>query len=455
MIVSCFSTQILWAGETPVAAVIQGPASLQPVQLAVSKNQVPVVPQPTSQVNSQNSIDFLNTSSPLSSVIPDTGNLKDIKPVPPAQIPNSFSSEETAKTNTQVVTKPIEPNPSSISLQNGEIVQIEQPLLSTPETLIKVEEAPRDNNSYPGLGGFTITVTRSDKKVNDSSQTALLIVSKTQVNDTIVKGAPNNFSFGDGFEIKNSNPDVGGFEVIANPDAVYMPANGKPLEVFAEGFGFYTSSGSLGIEESRNIPTYIVNNLPAGTYQGSYQVRAIRDSDNAFLDVATVYYTIKVKDSAPQITTGNLKDLIPDNIRRFPKREVVAEHVEQKERFTGSAGASASMTITRASEPQSTGKETPAVNAAANPPLAPVPFEPSSAEKAREAANQEVKPYLIFKLARSSQISSRREVQHSSEPRKPFSFFKITEPNLMAAQTIPHLIQSVQALLFELSVEKK
>ena len=80
IIVSCFATQILWAGETPVAAVIQGPASLQPVKSAVSENQVPIVSQTTSPVNSQDSIDFLNISSPLSSVKPE--------PLPPVVSPS-------------------------------------------------------------------------------------------------------------------------------------------------------------------------------------------------------------------------------------------------------------------------------------------------------------------------------------------------------------------------------
>lgn len=311
--VTFFSQQVLWAGDTFVP--VQEPNTTRPIQiyrpvssvLSVS-NVAPIAqtyPAPESQIIT--TTEFLQNDAPLSASddpsldsdtnpnvestgLPgiDTGNLKDLILPDLEPIPNPIDPELRDLNHEVTGYQPID---SSLLNQS-------QNESSEPETTQLSESESQPLSSDPVV---------------------------IQINDIIVKDAANWISFGTGFTISNHDPDVSGFSVINNQDTTYTPPSGSPEEISGQGVGFYIASGGLRFGDSVHIQTYINNNRPAGTYQGSRRVQASRTSDNAYFDVATVYYTIEVRDSVspnegtfPEGTVHTLQPIVVLNVPSLP-----------------------------------------------------------------------------------------------------------------------------------------
>ena len=101
------------------------------------------------------------------------------------------------------------------------------------------------------------------------------------------------FATASGFEVAVGTPSASVFQLYNNQDGTYAPPKGVPQPRIVQGFGFYESSGGLSFGAAAvTIRTYINNNLPEGTYKGSYQLKTVSPSSTT---VKTIYYKIVVK----------------------------------------------------------------------------------------------------------------------------------------------------------------
>ncbi|MFH1414075.1 MAG: fibronectin type III domain-containing protein, partial [Candidatus Omnitrophota bacterium] len=69
-----------------------------------------------------------------------------------------------------------------------------------------------------------------------------------------------------------------------------------------QGFGFYESSGGIGVGQTVTIRAYVNNNKAAGLYQGSYQLQEIQGSTT--IDVGTISYNLTVSEPLPVEPSG-------------------------------------------------------------------------------------------------------------------------------------------------------
>jgi hypothetical protein len=124
----------------------------------------------------------------------------------------------------------------------------------------------------------------------------LLSASNYQINLTIIKdySHPTGLTFEPAFKVINLTDKVLTWQLYNNQDATFTPVGGTPTPILAQGFGFYQASGGIGAYQTTPIDAYVNNTKPPGSYQGSYTLQAIINSQT--FNQAIITYQLIVKE---------------------------------------------------------------------------------------------------------------------------------------------------------------